>query len=147
MKRFYILFAILYAAAILGVVAVADAFAQDATPAATTAVEAQPPILNQPVPVDPNIAMWQIVLGVVSSLAVSTISRRFQGDGDDVKMKRALTLGAVCLAVAVFDTFVRGVMNTSNYMASFLTVTVSAITFYKGWSATSGLAGKIEGRQ
>lgn len=116
---------------------------------ATTVVDpegnGQPPVLDQPVPVDANIIMWLTVLGVISSLATSAISRGFPGDSDDAKMRRAMALAVVCLVVAVGDVFIRGVMNTSNYLASFLAIAVTAIGFYKGWSATSTIAGKLAG--
>lgn len=124
----------------------ADDLTADTPVVAPVATEGQPPVLDQPVPVDPNIFMWQTVLGVVSSLATSFISRGIPGDTDDSRLKRGLALGAVVVVFAVFDVFVRGVFNPSNYLASFLTIAVTAIGFYKGWSATSGLARKIEGR-
>lgn len=116
---------------------------------ATTVVDpegnGQPPVLDQPVPVDANIIMWLTVLGVISSLVTSGLSRAFPGDSDEAKLKRGVALAVVCLVVAVGDVFIRGVMNTSNYLASFLAIAVTAIGFYKGWSATSTIAGKLAG--
>lgn len=106
----------------------------------------QPPVLDQPIPVDANILMWLTVLGVISSLTTSLISRSFPGETDDAKMKRGAALAVVCLVAAVFDVFVRGVFNTSNYLASFLTIAVTAIGFYKGWGATSAFSTKLAGR-
>lgn len=106
----------------------------------------EPPIVNDPVEVNPNVLMWQTILAVFASLSTSAISRAFPLETDADRLRRGVALALVCVAAAFVDTLIRGVFNTSNYLASFLVIGTVAIGFYKGWAKTTTVAARIEGR-
>jgi hypothetical protein len=102
------------------------------------------PVTDQPLDMDTLLAMWLVILGTISTFAISFINRFLPGVTPDDNMKRAVVALVFCLAVGVADTLVRGVLNPTNLTATFIIIFFSAVGFYKAWFQPAGLADKIE---
>lgn len=100
------------------------------------------PVVQYPIDINAQIALWLIILGFISTVIVSAINRAWPDD----PTKKGLAAFLFCLMVAIADTFIRQTFNPTNLVATFLVVFASAVLFYRQFFQTTQMAAKLEGR-
>ena len=88
-----------------------------------------------------NLVLWAAIIGFFLPLGIAVIQKKAWPS-----QAKAGVAFVICLIVAAIEVYLKGQIDTTDYVTAALVILVSSITFYKGFWVPTGVAPTIEKR-